>query len=45
MPHLTSWPLELRLLLSAVVVVTMLGHVVMPGLTRLFSRWLRPARD
>jgi antibiotic biosynthesis monooxygenase (ABM) superfamily enzyme len=45
MPHLTAWPLELRLLLSAVVVVLLLGQVVMPGLTRLFARWLRPSRD
>jgi antibiotic biosynthesis monooxygenase (ABM) superfamily enzyme len=44
LPHLSSWPLELRLLLSAVVVVTALGHVVMPALTRLFARWLHPAR-
>jgi antibiotic biosynthesis monooxygenase (ABM) superfamily enzyme len=44
MPHLAGWPLELRLLLSAVVVVTALGNVVMPALTRLFARWLHPAR-
>ena len=37
MPHLASWPLELRLLLSAVVVVLLLGHVVMPALTRVFA--------
>jgi antibiotic biosynthesis monooxygenase (ABM) superfamily enzyme len=45
MPHLSGWPLELRLLLSAVIVVTALGHVTMPLLTRLFAGWLRPARD
>jgi antibiotic biosynthesis monooxygenase (ABM) superfamily enzyme len=45
MPHLTSWPLEARLLLSACVVVTGLGHVVMPALTRLFAGWLSPRRD
>ncbi len=44
MPHLTSWPLELRLLVSAVVVVIALGHVVMPALTRVFASWLRPRR-
>jgi antibiotic biosynthesis monooxygenase (ABM) superfamily enzyme len=43
MPHLASWPLEARLLLSATVVVTALGHVVMPALTRLFARWLHPS--
>jgi antibiotic biosynthesis monooxygenase (ABM) superfamily enzyme len=45
MPHLAGWPLEARLLLSAVVVVLLLGHVVMPALTRLFARWLHPSRD
>jgi antibiotic biosynthesis monooxygenase (ABM) superfamily enzyme len=44
MPHLSGWPLELRLLLSAVVVVSVLGHVAMPALTRLFARWLHPTR-
>jgi antibiotic biosynthesis monooxygenase (ABM) superfamily enzyme len=45
MPFLTSWPLELRLLLSAVVVVLLLGHVAMPVLTRIFARWLHPSGD
>ena len=45
LPHLASWPLELRLMLSAVVVVLLLGHVVMPALTRLFAGWLHPSRD
>jgi antibiotic biosynthesis monooxygenase (ABM) superfamily enzyme len=45
MPHLTSWPVEARLLLSACVVVTLLGTVVMPALTKLFARWLSPQRD
>jgi antibiotic biosynthesis monooxygenase (ABM) superfamily enzyme len=44
-PHLTSWPLEARLLLSAVLVVLLLGYAVMPALTRLFRSWLRPRRD
>lgn len=44
-PHLTSWPLELRLALSATLVVLLLGHVVMPALSRLLARWLHPARD
>lgn len=43
LPHLADWPTELRLLLSACVVVTALGHVVMPALTRLFARWLHPS--
>jgi antibiotic biosynthesis monooxygenase (ABM) superfamily enzyme len=42
LPYLASWPLELRLMLSATVVVLLLGHVVMPALTRLFARWLHP---
>jgi antibiotic biosynthesis monooxygenase (ABM) superfamily enzyme len=44
MPHLMGWPLEARLILSATVVVAAMGHVVMPALTRVFSRWLHPAR-
>lgn len=44
-PHLSGWPVGLRLLLSACVVVLLLGHVVMPTLTRLFARWLHPSRD
>jgi antibiotic biosynthesis monooxygenase (ABM) superfamily enzyme len=44
MPHLASWPLELRLLLSAVVVVLLLGHVLMPRLTRWLAGWLHPPR-
>jgi antibiotic biosynthesis monooxygenase (ABM) superfamily enzyme len=44
MPHLASWPPEARLILSATVVVTGMAHVVMPVLTRLFSRWLHPSR-
>ena len=45
MPHLVPWPPALRLLLSAGVVVVLLGHVVMPTLTRVFARWLHPSRD
>lgn len=44
-PHLQGWPVEARLLLSAVVVVLLLGHVAMPLLTRWLAPWLRPARD
>ena len=45
MPLLGGWPLELRLLLSATVVVLLLGQVVMPTLTRVLARWLHPSRD
>ncbi len=45
MPYVAGWPLEARLLLSAVVVVLLLGHVAMPALTRLCARWLHPSRD
>jgi antibiotic biosynthesis monooxygenase (ABM) superfamily enzyme len=45
MPHLAAWPLEARLLLSAVVVVALLGYVVMPVATRLLAHWLSPRRD
>jgi uncharacterized protein len=44
MPLLGGWPLELRLLLSAVVVVILLCHVLMPTLTRVFRGWLHPRR-
>src|SRR5919107_1880637 len=41
-PHLQSWPVEGRLLLSAVVVVLLLGHVAMALLTRWVAPWPRP---
>ena len=44
MPLLNGWPLGLRLLLSATVVVILLGHVLMPALTRVFRDWLNPSR-
>ncbi|MGY1733937.1 antibiotic biosynthesis monooxygenase [Geodermatophilus sp. SYSU D01045] len=43
-PHVTSWPLPARLLLSATVVVVLLGQVVMPRLSRWFAPWLRGRR-
>jgi antibiotic biosynthesis monooxygenase (ABM) superfamily enzyme len=45
MPLLVSWPPELRLVLSAIVVVIAMAHLVMPALTRLFARWLNPSRS
>ncbi|MGY1743204.1 MULTISPECIES: antibiotic biosynthesis monooxygenase [unclassified Blastococcus] len=44
-PHVASWPLPARLLLSACVVVLLLGYVVMPVLTRLLRGWLQPPAD
>jgi antibiotic biosynthesis monooxygenase (ABM) superfamily enzyme len=44
-PYLAGWPVYLRLLLSAVLVVTGMAYVVMPTLTRVFARWLSPRRD
>jgi antibiotic biosynthesis monooxygenase (ABM) superfamily enzyme len=44
LPHLADWPTGARLLLSATVVVVLLGHVLMPVLTRLFRGWLHPRR-
>jgi antibiotic biosynthesis monooxygenase (ABM) superfamily enzyme len=41
-PVLGHWPWPLRLLVSACFVVTMLGYVMMPRLTRVFARWLHP---
>jgi antibiotic biosynthesis monooxygenase (ABM) superfamily enzyme len=43
-PHVASWPVEIRLALSATVVVLLLGNVLMPALTRLLARWLHPSR-
>jgi hypothetical protein len=43
-PHITAWPVEARLALSATVVVLLLGNVIMPALTRLLARWLHPSR-
>jgi antibiotic biosynthesis monooxygenase (ABM) superfamily enzyme len=45
MPHTDSVPWPLRLLGSAVVVVLLLGHVVMPASTRLLAGWLHPPRN
>ncbi len=42
-PLVATWPWPARLLLSAVLVVSGLRFVVMPALTRVFARWLRPA--
>jgi uncharacterized protein len=44
LPYLGGWPLPVRLLLSATVVVILLGHVLMPALTRIFRGWLNPCR-
>ncbi|WP_045233716.1 hypothetical protein, partial [Deinococcus pimensis] len=41
-PHLTAWPLAARLLLFAVLVVSMMTYLVMPWVTRLFAPWLSP---
>ncbi|MGY1688140.1 antibiotic biosynthesis monooxygenase [Geodermatophilus sp. SYSU D00867] len=43
-PHITSWPLPARLMLSATVVVVLLGQVVMPRLSRWLAPWLRGRR-
>ncbi|MFW3172357.1 antibiotic biosynthesis monooxygenase [Geodermatophilus sp. CPCC 206100] len=45
MPHVTSWPWPARLLMSACIVVVLLGYVVMPTLTRLLAGWLHPRQD
>lgn len=44
LPLLAGWPVAARLLLSATVVVVLLGHVLMPALTRLLRGWLHPRR-
>lgn len=42
-PLVGDWPWPVRLLVSAVFVVTGLGYVVMPRLTRWASGWLHPS--
>ena len=45
-PYVGHWPLVLRALFYAVVLVLALGYVCMPFLTRRLARWLRPrSRD
>ncbi|AFZ68048.1 antibiotic biosynthesis monooxygenase [Deinococcus peraridilitoris] len=41
-PLLSSWPLALRLLLLAVLVVVVMTYAVMPMVTRVFRSWLSP---
>ncbi|QNG35686.1 antibiotic biosynthesis monooxygenase [Geodermatophilaceae bacterium NBWT11] len=41
-PLVAHWPLMLRALFYAVVLVLALGYVCMPFLTRRLARWLRP---
>ncbi len=41
-PWVADWPWPARLVASALVVVNGLRFVVMPVLTRVFGRWLRP---
>lgn len=43
-PVVGHWPLVLRALFYACVVVLSLGYVFMPFLTRRLGRWLRPRR-
>ncbi|NEM08240.1 antibiotic biosynthesis monooxygenase [Geodermatophilus normandii] len=43
-PHVASWPLPARLLLSATIVVVLLGQVLMPRLSRWLAPWLRGRR-
>ena len=41
-PHETTWPASLRALLTAGILVPSLTWIVMPRLTKLLRRWLRP---
>jgi antibiotic biosynthesis monooxygenase (ABM) superfamily enzyme len=41
-PLTSSWPLPLRAALFPVVLLTAMTYVVMPIVTRLLRRWLRP---
>jgi len=41
-PAMAAWPLMLRTLLLSVTMVVVLTWLMLPGLTRLFRRWLAP---
>lgn len=43
-PVVGHWPVVLRALFYAVLLVLLLGYVFMPFLTRRLGRWLRPRR-
>lgn len=42
-PAMATWPLPLRTLVVSVTMVVVLTWLVVPGLTRLFARWLAAA--
>jgi antibiotic biosynthesis monooxygenase (ABM) superfamily enzyme len=42
-PEMAEWPLGLRTLVLSLLMVATLTWLLMPGLTRLLRRWLRPA--
>jgi antibiotic biosynthesis monooxygenase (ABM) superfamily enzyme len=42
-PLLATWPLIVRVMLTALVVVLLMTYPVMPRLTVLLKRWLYPA--
>jgi uncharacterized protein len=41
-PLMEGWPLVVRSFTLTVIVVSTLTYLVLPGLTRLFARWLYP---
>ncbi|ELS00868.1 hypothetical protein Xen7305DRAFT_00005690 [Xenococcus sp. PCC 7305] len=43
-PLLTSLPFLLRILITSAIMVLMMTFVIMPRMTRLFSKWLYPNR-
>jgi len=44
-PLLSSLPFLLRSLITSIIMVLMMAFVIMPRMTRLFSRWLYPQKD
>ena len=42
-PHVTGWPLAARAALFPFVLLTLMTYAIMPVVTRVATRWLRPA--
>ncbi len=41
-PHVTGWSIPSRSFVFSAILTPLMGYVALPGMTRLFSRWLYP---